>query len=214
MQRTLFALTICLACAILMTKPAGALMDPLENVIHFSPASTNVYLGSPSLLRLPNGDILASMDLRCNSMPVVDKAAIVNISQDGRTESFDPKTGFIDFPGGMSKFAIRYDEKTKRYWTLANGNTNPNNPQQRNSLAAYSSDDLRYWRFHEVMLEDLDDFYKIGTDSKVGFQYVDFRFDRGDIIFMSRTAYKGAHNYHDANFMTFHRIPNFRERYK
>ncbi|MBZ0257097.1 glycoside hydrolase [bacterium] len=160
----------------------------------------------------PDGELVNI--LRCNSMPVVDKAAMVNVSQDGKTESFDPKTGFIDFPGGMSKFAIRYDEQTNRYWTLANGNTNPKNPQQRNSLAAYSSDDLRYWRFHEVLLEDLDDFDTIGTDSKVGFQYVDFRFDGDDIIFMSRTAYKGAHNYHDANFMTFHRIPNFRARYK
>ncbi|MDP8243265.1 MAG: sialidase family protein [Candidatus Hinthialibacter antarcticus] len=152
--------------------------------------------------------------LRCNSMPVVDKAAMLNVSQDGKIESFDPKTGFFDFPGGMTKFAIRYDDKTQRYWTLANGNTNPKNAQQRNRLAAYSSSDLRRWKFHEALLEDLDDFDKIGNDSKVGFQYVDFRFDGDDIIFMSRTAYKGAHNYHDANFMTFHRISDFRTRYK
>ncbi|MFH1741424.1 MAG: sialidase family protein, partial [bacterium] len=38
-------------------------MDPLENAIHFSPACTGIYLGSPSIVRVPNGDLLAGMDL-------------------------------------------------------------------------------------------------------------------------------------------------------
>ncbi len=160
----------------------------------------------------PQGKLLNI--LRANTLPVVDKAAVVNVSKDGKTVTFDPKTGFIDFPGGMTKFAIRFDEQTKRYWTLANGNTNPNNPRQRNSLSLYSSTDLKEWTHHAVLLEDLDDYDNIGNESKVGFQYVDFRFDGDDIIFMSRTAYMGANNYHDANFMTFHRIKGFRSTYR
>ncbi len=151
--------------------------------------------------------------LRVNSLPVVDRAAVVQISDGGRRVSFDPRTGFIEFPGGMTKFAIRRDPVTGIYWTLANKNTNPRNPNQRNSLQVHSSKDLRDWVQHEVVLEDLSDFERIGNESKVGFQYVDFQFDGDDLIFQSRTAYQGAHNYHDANYMTFHRIPHFRTRY-
>jgi hypothetical protein len=44
---------------------------------------------------------------------------------------------------------------------------------------------------------------------------VDWQFDGRHIIFLSRTAFDddfgGAHNYHDANYLTFHRIRNFRK---
>ncbi len=151
--------------------------------------------------------------LRVNSAPVVDIAAVVQVHDEGRRVTFDPKTGFINFPGGMTKFAIRHDPKTGLYWTIANGNTNPDNPRQRNSLSLYSSEDAMDWKHHAVLLEDKEDYDNIGNDSKVGFQYIDFRFDGDDIIFLSRTAYKDAHNYHDANYMTFHRIEDFREKY-
>lgn len=46
------------------------------------------------------------------------------------------------------------------------------------------------------------------------FQYVDWQFDGDDLIAVSRTDFDdglgGADNYHDANFITFYRIPNFR----
>ena len=44
----------------------------------------------------------------------------------------------------------------------------------------------------------------------LGFQYVSFEFDGGDIIYQSRTAFNGAHNFHDSNYATFHRIKDFR----
>ena len=50
---------------------------------------------------------------------------------------------------------------------------------------------------------------------KHGFQYVDFQFESDDIIFVSRTAFDDefgeADNCHNANYFTFHRVPNFRE---
>ncbi|MBI1390276.1 MAG: exo-alpha-sialidase [bacterium] len=165
-----------------------------------------------NVVEAPDGEMVNI--LRVNSAPVVNRAAIVHIHDEGRRVTFDPKTGFIEFPGGMTKFAIRRDPESGRYWTLANGNTNPKNPTQRNSLSLYSSSDLIHWKQHAVLLEDLDDYENIGNESKVGFQYVDFQFDGDDIIFLSRTAYNGAHSYHDANYMTFHRIENFRDRFK
>ena len=49
-----------------------------------------------------------------------------------------------------------------------------------------------------------------------GFQYVDWLFDGDDLVVVSRTAFDdaegGAHNYHDANYLTFHRVKDFRSR--
>jgi len=50
----------------------------------------------------------------------------------------------------------------------------------------------------------------------VGFQYVDWLFEDEDIIAVVRTAFDEAdgtpaHNMHDANWLTFHRIEQFRK---
>ncbi len=47
------------------------------------------------------------------------------------------------------------------------------------------------------------------AESRVGFQYADWQFDGDDLVAVVRTAW-GAGNYHDANFITFHRVKNFR----
>jgi hypothetical protein len=139
-----------------------------------------------------------------------DMAAIVNISPDGRTAYFDPSTGFLDFAGGSRKFSIRYDERTKRYWTISNliAKEFADLPagSVRNTLVLKSSPDLRNWTIHKILLRHPEVI-------KHGFQYVDWQFENKDIIFLSRTAYDdesgGANNYHDANYLTFHRIRNY-----
>lgn len=144
--------------------------------------------------------------------PGHDKAAMVNISEDGNTASFDPATGFIDFAGGARKFSIRYDETTHRYWSITNLITpefaNLPAGKVRNTMILQSSEDLRHWTHHKVLLQHPD-------VVKHGFQYVDWQFDGKDIIFLCRTAYGddfgGADNYHNANFLTFHRIKHFRK---
>jgi hypothetical protein len=77
----------------------------------------------------------------------------------------------------------------------------------RNTLALVNSPDLRNWRVVATILQHKD-------RAKHGFQYVDWLFDRKDIIAASRTAYDdgegGAHSAHDANYLTFHRISDFR----
>jgi len=45
----------------------------------------------------------------------------------------------------------------------------------------------------------------------VGFQYVDWIFDGDDILFLSRTAINNAHNFHNANHLTYHKIERFRD---
>jgi hypothetical protein len=134
-----------------------------------------------------------------------DTAAIVRLSPDATVASFDPQKDFISMPGGAVKFTIRFDPQTKRYWSIVNPQTNP--AAVRNRSALTSSKDLRDWRIERILFEHPD-------KEKHAWQYVDWLFEGNDIILVSRTAFDdnlgGAHNYHDANFMTFHRLENFR----
>jgi hypothetical protein len=142
-----------------------------------------------------------------------EKAAIVTVSADGKTGSFDPATGLVPFPGGAKKFTIRWDTQTRLYWSLVNTVSaafrafDPGGV--RNTLSLVSSPDLRTWTTKSILLQHPD-------QAKHGFQYVDWLFEGKDIIFISRTAWDdkagGAHNYHDANYLTFHRVPDFRTR--
>ncbi|CAN5364953.1 sialidase family protein [soil metagenome] len=145
-----------------------------------------------------------------------EKAAMVSIAPDGKTLSFDPASGFIPFDGGSKKFVIKYDTLSKKYWTLANVIPDKYRRQFpdrnasgfRNILMLKSSDDLKKWDEVKVILEH-DDVLNHG------FQYVDWSFEGSDMIVLSRTAYfdgsSNAKNNHDANYLTFHRIENFRK---
>ena len=150
--------------------------------------------------------------LRVQTLSPDEKAAVVHISPDGKNTSFDPATGFISFPGGAKKFTIRFDPKSQRYWALASivsDRDRANDPGKiRNTLALTTSPDLRNWEVRCILLYHPD-------VKKHGFQYVDWLFDGDDIIAACRTAFDdgqgGAHNNHDANFLTFHRFANFRQ---
>lgn len=141
---------------------------------------------------------------------VVGKAALIEISEDGKTASFDPETGFIDFPGGAKKFTIRFDPESKAYWALTNPVTSPTDRDAgsvRNTLALLYSKDLRNWETASILLE-------LPDVEKHALQYPDWVFDGDDIIAAIRTAFDdglgGAHRAHDANYLTFHRFKNFR----
>lgn len=139
------------------------------------------------------------------------KAAVTKVGLTGKVLTFDPNTGFIDFPGGSVKFTIRRDEVTGKYFSLTNyipDEYQGGNPERtRNTLALISSKNLIDWKIEKVILES-DDI------SAVGFQYADFRFEGDDIIFLSRTAFYETGgvktSQHDSNYLTFHRINNFR----
>ncbi|MCO5236797.1 MAG: exo-alpha-sialidase [Chitinophagaceae bacterium] len=145
-----------------------------------------------------------------------EKAAMVALSPDGRQASFNPETGFIPFDGGSKKFVIRYDSVSQYYYTLTNSIPEKYRKQYpdlnpasfRNVLMFRRSKDLLHWQDVRVILEHPDVL-------KHGFQYVDWLFEGEDIIFLSRTAFfdgkEDAHNNHDANFLTFHRIKDFRK---
>lgn len=169
------------------------------------------------------GNVVAGPDgqiwniLRVNNQASLDeKAAYVKVAEDGARLSFDPENGLLPFPGGSKKFTIQYDPVSKLYWTLTNYipshvrrvNEGKNPATLRNTQALFCSPDLKYWEFRTIVL-----FHRDVINH--GFQYVDWVIDGRDIVFVSRTAYEdgqgGAHNNHDSNFLTFHRIKNFRK---
>lgn len=130
-----------------------------------------------------------------------NRAAIIHISEDGRKLTHDRDKDMITFPGGAFKFTIRFDPKSQRYWSLVNDQ--PDADTLRNILALSSSADLRNWKVESILFRHAD-------SKNHAWQYVDWLFEGDDIIAVSRTAWDGSHNYHDANFMTFHRFKNFR----
>ena len=150
--------------------------------------------------------------LRFNSDPLSDKSAIVKVIDEGKQLSFDPSDGFINFPGGMTKFTIRRDSLTGLYYTLSNPNNNPAlGAYQRNRLALCTSTDLRNLQEKMILIEDDSYLNEVQSRQLSGFQYVDWHFDGDDIIYLVRTSYNGAHNFHDSNRITYHKLKSFRK---
>lgn len=177
----------------------------------------------------PNGQLANLMRLQANAspdapfdlpppaahIPRYEVGALLPVSPDGRTVSFDPADGLIHFPGSQSKFTIRRDPQTGRYWALVQKitapgrQTGPHLPSvQRNVLVLTTSTDLRHWEERYTVLRWREG-EQVSSKEKVGFQYVDWQFDGDDIVAVCRTAWN-ADNYHNSNYVTFHRLANFR----
>ena len=94
---------------------------------------------------------------------------------------------------------------------VCNNNTDPRYPNQRNVLSLFTSVDLIHWELCKTLIEDDSALSWEESIEQVAFQYPDWQFDGDDIIYVLRTAYGGAADYHDANRITFHRLTNFRD---
>ena len=112
----------------------------------------------------------------------------------------------INFPANFSKFMIKFDEVSGKYYSVATRLYEGCNNSARNYLTLMASENLTDWQ-DVCVLQD----YRHEDWHQIGFQYVDFEFEGEDIIYLCRTAMNGAHNFHDSNYSTFHRIENFRK---
>lgn len=141
-----------------------------------------------------------------------ERLAMINVTADGSEIYFQPSLGFSIFPGGSKKFTIRYDRNTDRYITIANnivdGLEEEYPANVRNTISLISSPNLIDWKI-EHTLHHHDDV------KKHGFQYVDWLIDGEDLIYLSRTAwdddYGGADSAHNANYLTFHRLEDYKK---
>ena len=135
--------------------------------------------------------------------------------------TYDPQKDMIRFPGGGTKFTIRFDAASNKYWAISNaifdedrGKTHSGKYKTgvhasllRNRLVLMYSDDLRKWNVKDTLISTENPFF-------YGFQYTDWQFDGNDIIAVTRTAFEEQRGLpmrqHDANFFTFYRFKNFR----
>ncbi len=161
-----------------------------------------------NIVAAPNGELWNI--LRLNASPMVNRAVIVKVEDAGSRISFDPGSGFMDFPGGGTKFTIRRDHVTGLYIALVNNVTEPAWPRQRNILSLSVSEDLRSWRLVKTLMQDRSGLSPEDSARLTGFQYVDWQFDGDDIIYLARTAYRGAIRYHDSNRIIFRVLRDFR----
>jgi hypothetical protein len=166
--------------------------------------------------------------IRFNSIPLSNLAIILELNQTTNTLSF---ISIITFPGGMTKFTIRYDPVTEAYFSLVNPVTQTIDPAQRNILSlSYTKDliNLSNWTIiAERLLYDDTGFTTYDSLRYTGFHYVDWQFDTlsdnetsciewncdggSHIIYLIRTSYRGANSFHNSNRITYKTLQNYRE---
>ena len=111
----------------------------------------------------------------------------------------------MDFPANRTKFEIKHDPVSGNYYTIGTRIYAEDRHNARNLSSLMVSADLIHWR----VVKDLFD-YRHADYQKVGFQYVDFEMEGDDLIFLCRVSLNNAHNLHDTNYQTWHRLKNFR----
>lgn len=170
------------------------------------PKSSYGYYMEGNPVAAPDGSIydLLRLDPLYPIEPNYNRAVLLkgNLNDPEEALKFDQ---VIDMPVGVrNKFCVRYDPETKLYFALGN-ETSPIY-RFRTVVSLSVSSDLIHWR---VLARPLD--YHEYDASKVAYQYPHYDFDGEDIIFVCRTAWNHANSSHDNNYITFHRIKNFRK---
>ncbi len=120
----------------------------------------------------------------------------------------------VDLLGAKDKFCVRYDPVSDRYWALANTAAAAEYGggesiwSRRSRLVLQSSVDLKEWHVEKILAQASDSRFS-------GYQYPYFVFDGDDIVAAIRTAAENedgmAKRAHDANFLTFLRVENYRD---
>ncbi len=143
---------------------------------------------------------------RIDATPTWGYAAIFRLSEDGRTLSaIDSCGSIIPFPSNQSKFVIRYDEKTDRYYSLTSLPTG-DYTHQRNVLGLVESSDLFNWSVVDTVLVErqmMNDRLSIYAHA---FQYADFLIDADGILMVIRESAGDTCCYHDGNCVTLYRL--------
>lgn len=183
----------------LMVAENWTFTDPIKFDI-FAPEleglTSNAMTIEGTLVKAPDGKLLNIMRFEKHGY------VIAYALKDTETLSY---SHIIEMPTNHSKFTIRYDEVSQKYYAIVSEKYGDCKPGARNLLSLVVSDDLEKWEVASRLID-----YRHMDAKAVGFQYVDFFFDGSDILYLSRTALNGANNFHDSNQITFHRIKDFR----
>ena len=163
-----------------------------------------------NMLTGPDGGIYNVM--RIESQPAAGYAAIVGLTEDGtQYVPVEACNCLLHFPTSVSKFVIRRDDRTGRYFSLTSIKTIPHFGDQRSILALVWSDDLFHWQIAEILLTDREMMNPVCSAYAHSFQYVDFVIDDNDLIMAVREAAGKTNIWHDGTHITFYRVRNFRK---
>ena len=110
-----------------------------------------------------------------------------------------------NLPGNHSKFEVKFDEVSGKYYSIISRIISSDTVYQRNLLSLVSTTDLINWDIVCDLIDRRDE-----DPGQTGFQYVDFFYEGDDLLFLCRTAVNNPSNYHNSNYQTFHRVKNFR----
>ncbi|WP_206105501.1 sialidase family protein [Paenibacillus thalictri] len=125
------------------------------------------------------------------------------------------KMVYVPLPGGQMKFHIVYDEVDKLYWLLSSQATDsmtradrlpadrfnlPNN--ERHRLQLHFSRNCIDWCFAGLVAT--------GNSTKEARHYASLAIDGSDLYVLSRSGDERARDAHNGNFISFHKIRNFR----
>ena len=208
----------------------------MSNKLPFDPTWTPAAWGPVTMPGWREGNVVVDPDgqmwdvLTFEARPLAqDVAALVRIDAQGERLSFEPRAGgFVALPGAKAKFTLRRDPVSGSYLTLANAVPDPDwllsqwqasqppgeglrkHVRQRNVMALCASEDLREWRVVKTLLADDSGLGPEDSVRLTGYQYVDWQFDGDDLIYVVRTAARGARNFHDSNRILFGRERSFR----
>ena len=196
----------------LMSAPLGADLLRADSWT----SSNRVACGPAHCRGWLEGNVVAGPDGRVRILLRVDLAdgaevaAQLVASADGRELAVDAAAPFVPFPGGAKKFTIRRDTLAACWWSVVSA-ADPRRAgppaDQRNRLVLTRSDVLRTWWGGAELLHH-------PAATRHGFQYVDWMVAGDDLLLACRTAtddgLAGADNFHDSNFITFHRLAGFR----
>ena len=178
---------------------------PIEGTVALSPDGKVLNIIRMASYFLPMG--IADLENEDNKKlsKVLTDGCVIAYAADTENHSAPLEFSHIINLPTSSKFTVKYDSVSKKYYTIISRIYDPSKLRARNILSLYSSVDLINFNLETDILDFSD-----GDSDKIGFQYIDFEIENNDIIFLSRTAINNAHNYHDANYSTFHRIKDFR----
>ena len=154
-------------------------------------------------------------------------AALAKVEESGPEPGMGPMTTrlesvpsgkslvFVPLPGGQMKFHVLYDERDGLYWLLSTQATDsmrrldrlpadryslPNNERRR--LQLHYSRNMIDWLFAGVVAA--------GETESASRHYASMVISGDDILVLSRSGDERAHNAHDVNLITLHRIRDFR----
>ena len=200
----------CHAAMVMSCDENADLLDPES--WHFTPPVKFDHF-TPELRELPK--ITQTIEGTLALSPEGQLLNIMRFGMHGKVLAYLVNTGdpdapltfhsLIDMPTTTTKFTIKHDPVSEKYYAIICRIHEGEGNQRRNLLSLVASKDLRCWE----TLCDLIDFRHCDGDMH-GFQYVDFIMEGDDILWLCRTAMNEPHNYHDANYSTFHRLCNFR----